>query len=136
MNELSIEIKQNYTKAFKWFEKAPNIGAAQHFLGMMYEDRIGVKQDLKKAVTCYEEAIQLGRREAKNNLGLCYFNGWGVKKDYKTAFEIFSEAAEENDSAAMRNLASMYSQGLGTEKDRAKANELYKKAASIGYSHY
>ena len=85
----------NYKQALKWYTKAAEQGnvAAQHKLGLMYEDGRGTPKDYKQAVKWYTEAAKQWRRTAQVDLGLMYKNGKGVAKNYTQAYMWFSVAA-------------------------------------------
>ena len=47
--------------------------AAQHNLGVMYENGEGVRQDDAEAVRWYRQAAEQGLAQAQTNLGLMYY---------------------------------------------------------------
>ena len=53
--------------------------AAQHNLGVMYENGEGVRQDDAEAVRWYRQAAEQGVAQAQFNLGVMYENGQGVR---------------------------------------------------------
>ena len=55
-------VRQDYTLARQWFEKAANQGdaAAQTFLGLMYHIGNGVREDYTQARQWYEKAAKDG----------------------------------------------------------------------------
>ena len=59
-------VKQNYTQAFKWFEKAANQGyaAPQYNLGFMYGNGQGVKRSAGAAIVWYQSAANHGNTQA------------------------------------------------------------------------
>lgn len=59
--------KQNFSDALKYFEKS-NSDLGDLYLGEMYRDGTGVKQDYKKAVAYFNSAIEKGNEEAKEYL--------------------------------------------------------------------
>lgn len=72
-------IKQDYTKAVKWYAKAAEQGyaAAQHNLGALYCNGHGVEQDYAKAAEWFEKATEQGYAAAQYSLGILYHNGLG-----------------------------------------------------------
>ena len=61
------EVKQDYKKAFYWYEKAANSGLreAQFRIGMLYYYWDGVAQDINKSVMWYTEAAKQGDMDAQ-----------------------------------------------------------------------
>ena len=69
----------------------------QGFLGVMYANGQGVKQDYAKAVELYQKAAEQGDASAQYNLGIMYKNGLGVKQNYTKAKEYFGLACDNKD---------------------------------------
>lgn len=66
---------------------------AQHKLGRMYEEGLGVKQDYKEAVKWYLKAAEKGHAQSQYKLGTMYALGKGVSKDTLEAGKWFGKAA-------------------------------------------
>lgn len=77
-------VKQDYTKAMKWFRKAADQGDAfaQFWIGFMYDLGLGVKHDRAEAVKWYRMAADQGDPAAQANLGEIYVG----KKDFAEAY--------------------------------------------------
>ena len=103
-------------------------------LGLRYYKGLGVPQDLKKAVECFQKAAELGDAKAQNQLGIMYAKGEGVPQDMKKAAEWFQKAAEQGHAKALFNLAVSYDNGDGVPQDKQKAVEWYRKAAEQGHA--
>ena len=58
---------------------------AQHSLGQMYYQGIGVLQDYKQAFYWSKKSAEQGYAHAQHDLGVMYSNGQGVIQDYKKA---------------------------------------------------
>ena len=71
--------------------------AAQSYLGMMYDNGQGVKQDDVEAVKWYRKAAEQGDTFAQSNLGMMYLSGQGVQKDRTLAKEWLSKACDNGD---------------------------------------
>ena len=86
----------NHAKAFEWYTKAAHQGfaAAQFYLGVMYEQGQGVRQDDQKAVEWYTKAANQGNAKAQHNLGWMYYNGQGVSQNKSTAKRYFGQACD------------------------------------------
>ena len=89
-------VRQDYTKAAKWYEKAANQGyvETQNRLGQMYYKGEGVPQDYTKARQWYEKAANQGKASAQYNLGVMYYEGEGVRQNIATAKEFFGKACD------------------------------------------
>jgi len=89
-------VRQDYSKAVQWYEKAANQGMpdAQFNLGLMYYNGKGVRQDYSKAAQWYEKAANQGYASAQSNLGVMYYNGKGVRQNTATAKEWFGKACD------------------------------------------
>ena len=58
---------------------------AQHDLGFLYSDGLGVPQDHVEAARWYRRAAEQGHPTAQRGLGLMYSDGLGVPQDYVEA---------------------------------------------------
>ena len=127
-------VEQDYDAAMQRFLAADEAGnkKAARYVGLMYEQGLGVEQDYAQAASWYEKGVAAG------DLGLLYKQGLGVGQDYEKAAEYFAAVAtSENKSAtgvvdAGYELAQLYEQGLGVEQDVDHAIALYKEAAECG----
>jgi uncharacterized protein len=81
---------------------------AQHVLGLMYAEGLGVPQDDRTAVKWYRLAAEQGLAEAQTNLGVAYSQGRGVPQDHGTAVRWYRLAAEQGYANAQYNLGLMY----------------------------
>ncbi len=126
--------KQDYKKAFKWFEIVSKKGHknAQCYLGVCYYLGDGIKKDYKKAVEWYEKSAEQGDEDAQRRLSVCYYLGNGVIKDKTKAFIWLKKSAEQGNKASQSLLASDYYLGDGVDKDYKKAFEWAKKSANQG----
>jgi uncharacterized protein len=87
-------VPQDYSEAAEWYRKAAEQGvaAAQHNLGVMYDNGQGVVQDDAEAVMWYRKAAAQRHAPAQHNLGVMYADGRGVPQDYVQAHMWFSLA--------------------------------------------
>ena len=94
--------KGDYKTALSIFEdlSSTNNSEAQYYLGIIYANGYGVKQDYLKAKEWLEKAAAQGHVEAQNEIGFIYTNGYGVKQDYSKAREWFEKAAVQGHSEA------------------------------------
>jgi len=68
---------------------------AQHNLGLMYRQGMGVEKDFTAAAEWYRRAAEQGIAIAQHNLGVLYYEGDGVEQDYTAAAEWYRRAAEQ-----------------------------------------
>lgn len=127
-------VKQDYRRAFEWFEKAANqnIGEAQNYLGVMYQYGLGVDKNPGKAVEWFRKAADQGNQYGQRNLADMYYNGEGVAKDFYIAAELYQKSADQGHSWSQYMLGMMYDNGKGLLQDTKKALEYYEKAANQG----
>ncbi|GET65601.1 kinase-like domain-containing protein [Rhizophagus irregularis DAOM 181602=DAOM 197198] len=151
-NYNGIRTKQNYSKAFYYFQKAAKSGnrAAQFNLGLCYRNveqgyldaqfqlgycydfGIGTEVNKVKAFELYKITAENGNKTAQYNLGNCYKSGIGVEKDVIKAFKYYEKSSEQGHLDAQYQLGYCYDFGIGTEVNKTKAFELYKIAAENG----
>src|SRR5438128_4089712 len=83
----SKELDKHKRQAIRFFEdKAKeNNPFCQSFLGLMYQNSWGVKQDYAEAVKWFRLSAEQGNANGQFNLGAMYDNGQGVKQDYAEA---------------------------------------------------
>jgi TPR repeat protein len=74
-------------------------------LGILYEDGLGVNQNLAQALRHYETAAIGGSFKAQYRLGLLYFTGKKVPLDKVKAKHWLTKAAAEGDSDSIEMLA-------------------------------
>ncbi|EJK74454.1 hypothetical protein THAOC_03866, partial [Thalassiosira oceanica] len=58
-----------------------------------YFGRLGLTEDVPRAIELWREAAELGSLEAHNNLAIMYYNGEGIKQDRTRGIRNFQEAA-------------------------------------------
>lgn len=107
---------------------------AQNYLGFLYFNGNGIKQDIDSALYWMAKAAGNGDAKAANNLGYLLAHSEVVTRDYPQAVSWLTKAAEAGLPSAQANLAELVSQGLGTETDTIKAASLYDKAIEGGLS--
>jgi len=136
LDSASIAIqKHKYHRAFKQLHKLAKQGhpTAQHIVGMMYENGIGVEKNLSKAVAFYEKSAMQDFGEAQCTIGRMYQQGNAVVvKDAEKARDWLTKAAERNIPEAEYNLGMMHANGDGVPQDVAKASQYLKRASAHG----
>jgi len=110
---------KDYKQALMWFQKAAEQGhsIAQFNLGVMYDQREGVKEDLEQALIWYREAAMRGDADAQYYLAEMYYKGKGVKEDFEQAAKWYLKAANQDDKFVQYRLGLMYLKGWCVEKN-------------------
>jgi TPR repeat protein len=100
-------------------------------LGAAYDNGIGVKRDIDKALEWYQKAAEQGVAEAQFNLAHLL-----VTEEISTvaAAEWMKKAALQGLTDAEYLLGVIYAEGIGVGMDRAKARLWLKKAAAKGHA--
>lgn len=92
--------RQDYVTAERLYRSLAEKGdaSAQHFLGKMYENGEGVRQNSAEAAKWFRLAANQGHTGAQFYLGGMYANGNGVPRDYVQAYMWFdlSSAGEQD----------------------------------------
>jgi TPR repeat protein len=107
---------KNFEEAALWFEKAAKKGdhEAQFYLGLMYQDGKGVKQDYDQALLWYKKSANAGNAEAQYNLANLHEKGLGVTQDNEEAIKWFRRAARSAIAqGGYQEVASESNQGTG-----------------------
>ncbi len=111
-----------------------NEGDAQSLsaLGYIYlygDEKLGIKQDYKKAFEYYTKASEKDDVVATNNLANLYFSGIGVEENKQIAAKLFEKASNLGSVEASVNLAFMYLSGNGIRRSPQEAVALLAKAS-------
>ena len=95
--------------------------AAQHNLGILYNNGLGLDANMVEAAKWYRRAAQGGNANAQTKMGVFLARGLGLAQDYTQAVGWFREAAEQHHAQAQFNLGILYATGSGVEQDRVQA---------------
>ena len=140
----SYGVPKNHERAMELFIKAatpPNEGVgiykngnvlAQHSLGTIYAEGIGVKQNYEEALKWYRKAAAQRYTESQYSLGVMYYKGNGVNRDLKEAANWYQRAAEQGHARSQLNLGRMYKLGKGVSQNSEIASRLTLAAAQQG----
>jgi TPR repeat protein len=121
----------DYAKALKIIEPLAKQGyaKAQHLLGTMYCDGLGVGKNNVEALKWYRKAGEQDYFNAFTSLYFMYKDGQGTKKDNTEALKWLRKAGEQGDYYALMELVDMYKKGKGVKKDNAEVFKWLSKAA-------
>lgn len=113
------EVPQNYSEAFKWFQKSANnnYSKAQYNLGQLYRQGKGIKQDYQEAAKWYLKAAKQGYSPAQVAMGQMYRAGMGVTLNEAQALHWFKKASAQNDPIGQLKLGAWYA--LNGKKEEA-----------------
>jgi TPR repeat protein len=104
------------------------------FLGGLYEEGLGVKQDDAQAVYWYGKAGEQGHTLAQWLLAGMFEYGRGVIPNIEQAIHWYRKAAENGDERAQRDLEGIYDIGRGGTLDEEQAVHWNRKSAEEGHS--
>jgi hypothetical protein len=105
---------------------------AQRYIGTMYLNGNGVKDNTATAIQWYRKAAGQGDATAQYELGEIYYSGYGVPEDYPKAAQWYRKAADQGSADAQDKLGDIYRWGQGVPQDNEKAVQWYQKAAAQG----
>ncbi|MEW7987502.1 MAG: SEL1-like repeat protein [Candidatus Thiodiazotropha sp.] len=123
--DLGVEAFNNedYSAAFELFSQSAEKGTveAQTYLGLMYLNGSGVRQDDAEALKWFRAAAEQGYAGAQYNLGTMYAHGKGIPQDDWETVRWYRKAAEQGLGFAQVKLGLMYRDGKGVPKDAVQA---------------
>lgn len=97
--------KKEYKKAYEVFLKSAQEGmVAKYNLGYLHEFGLGVKKDIKKAISFYTLSANDGYDLAQNTMGNAYLKGVGVEKNLPLAISFYQLAAKQGNKEATNTL--------------------------------
>jgi tetratricopeptide (TPR) repeat protein len=128
----SLGEKKQFPEAAAWLQKAVDLNdrAAMNYLGVLYRNGWGVKEDSGKARDLYEKAATLGDAWAMDNLGVLYEQSADRSMwDEAKARDWYKKGAERGYQRSMWHLGHLYEYGRGGDKDLRMAQTWFEKAA-------
>jgi TPR repeat protein len=105
---------------------------AQYWLADIYENGLGVKQDMKGALVLLQKSAALGFVPAERHLGELYLQGNETLQDFGQAQTWLHKAAIAGDGIAQRQLGHIFALGLGVTRDLPQAYGWYENAVLSG----
>ncbi|KAF9932109.1 Protein sel-1 1 [Linnemannia zychae] len=126
-----------YTQAMSWYTMAAEQGdaVAQYQLGVMYDQAIGVTQDVVKAMAYYKKAAERDNASALCGIGYLHHRGLGVPKSHTEAMNWYQRAAHHGSASALSSIGYLYERGYGVAQSLDKARSFYHRAAEQDNSH-
>ncbi|MEO8402435.1 MAG: ankyrin repeat domain-containing protein [Gammaproteobacteria bacterium] len=124
-------VPQDLAKAIKYYQAAPDNGAALVALAMIYKDGNTVKTDVPQALKYLAQAENKKNPTALYQLAKIHQSGLHVKKDLVKAITLLQSSAEQGYLPALNELAMAYLHGRGIPKNIGLAIELFTLANQI-----
>ncbi|MET1411520.1 tetratricopeptide repeat protein [Roseibium sp. HPY-6] len=129
-------VEKDYARAADEYQKAIDAegsARAKAYLGWLYQEGLGVGQDLEKSRALYEDAVAEGQPFALTELGFSLVYGSeGRTPNVYRGRRLLEKAAADEYLAALLVLADMYDNGTGVARDSNEAFHLYQRAADLG----
>lgn len=110
-----------------------DVAACEKSISQDQGSRPHIRANVFKRLPQWQQAAELGIREAQWLLGRCYDEGFGVDMSEIRAFSWHLRAAEQGYPPAQTRMGSCYQSGSGVPQDEAEAVAWYRKAADQGY---
>ena len=124
-------------EAFLLYQKGADQGhiLAISLLAYCYGTGEGTQKDVKKSLSLYKKAADLGHPVAQFNIGWMYFGGnYCVEKDKTIAFKWFKKSAENGYREGIFRLGECYRFGDGVEENMNEAVKSFSVAAERGFA--
>ena len=125
---------RDYSTAFRdfWPLAEDGLHTAQLYLGLMFEQGLGVPEDDAEALRWFRRAAEQGNPVAQNNLGRLYEDGRGVLPNPVRALQWYRRAADQGSAGGQYNLGNMHFFGRGVLRDYTEAARWFRRAADQG----
>lgn len=126
---LNYEKYRDFAKALGHLRSAAeNDSCAQHVLGKLYSEGVGVEKNETLALEYFQKAVT-----SNTGCAYAYFAEYYLKRgEYALAREWFEKAAHQKETDAMAALGFLYRNGQGTNSDLKLSSEWFEKAARQG----
>ncbi len=123
---MSAYMAKQYETAIKiWRPLAEGGDAkAQYYLGVMYADGKGVKQDYSEAIKWYRKSAERGSTIAMVALGHMYENGKGIAQDIPKALKWYKKATDKKNMTGLKG-RSRYRQLAGVSAAKSELGRIY-----------
>jgi hypothetical protein len=125
----------DYVQAMAWLKISARYkyySEADLYVGLMYQQGLGVQRSYGRAYHWYLRAAKKGNVDAMVCIGLLYENGLGHHRDFQKAMSYYQEGAKRGSASACNALGEMYAKGEGVSPDYNQAFDWFKKSAEKG----
>jgi TPR repeat protein len=125
--------RADYAKALQLAQAGTN-AEAKFYLGRIYAQGWGVKENATQAVQYYKEAADAGYVRAKVFLAGAYQQGRGVKRDLKVTRQLLQEASDQGDVQAKYVIPMFFNdpKRKTTPAEDAQSKQILMAAADAG----
>lgn len=109
---------------------------ANYHLGNIYENGLGVPQNVFMALKFYKKGMKLGHLKSQTKFAIALYNGCpGIyEKNEKKALELLQISADKEEPDAMNYVALLLEKGSkSVRQDKEKSLEFFKKAHDKGH---
>ena len=126
----------DFETALKEFTLVSEAGNArvQVFMGIMYDDGIGVELDKNEAVRWFKLSADQGYVFSQMIMGTLLYDGDGVEKDVEKSLEYLMKAAEQNLADAQWKIGQIYEDIDDGARSAFEAVNWYRLAADQGHA--
>ncbi len=102
--------QENIEKALECYQEAAKTGdpTGQFNMARLYENGVGVPQDLLKAIRTYRLLAKEGHLDSVNALAFLFETGKGLPQDYDQALKLYQQAADKGHARSQYNIGHMY----------------------------
>lgn len=130
----SARVLHRYPLAVEWTRRAVAQGLpeALHHQGLLHYRGLGLPQDLRKALSSFEEAATRGLAEGQFMAGLMHYRGEGVKRNPERAYHWLAQAARQGHAQAQFQVGVLYAGGEGVAAAPESARKWLLAAALQG----
>lgn len=104
---------------------------AQFDLAQLYQQGIGVKQNIQEAIKYYQLASAQQDLRAEYSLGLLYIDGHDIQADYQKGLSLLEDAAFKGNPYAQYALARIYEQGYRDASGQVVIEPNHEQAMSM-----
>lgn len=129
----SNKFKDNFQK-YTNTEDIKSMRSSFFWLGVLYNDGLGVNEDIRKGFRWVELAADLGHVDAASRTALNYYTGHGTDKNMENYVKYLYIAAEEGSVDDYIRIAWANLNGVGVEINHKEAFKWYKKSADYDFS--
>ena len=133
MHEMGLGVKQDYTEASKWYQKAAIQGDKEGHRRLLEMRKRGLTTTFQPPIP---ESWQGNTTDPQSqyDIGIMYFKGIGIEKNYALAYRWFYMAANQGHPRARNDLAFLLSWGLGVQQNKPEAYIWFLRAAEQGFA--
>ena len=113
----------------------PNNKDANYHLGNIYENGLGIPQNVYTALKFYKKGMKLGHLKSQTKFAVALYNGYPgvIQKDEKTALELLEDSANKEEPDALNYLGLLLEKGSkSVRQDKEKSVQFFKKSHEKG----